>query len=270
MRVLVFLLGLLWNASSVAAAEKYVVVESPPLKLRAEEKSQVLFAIADELRNAGCEVTSGQESKRGACTTPECWKAVAAAANATDVLVVSGGYAKFEWRLSFEHRNASGTRVDMQNKDCEYCRLPSIVEWARAAVKQSVEAARAQATAAIPEVQPVAPPPPAAHAAPALKASTPAPHSFFWPPWALVGVGAVAIGYGGWALHKDSQDAGSCAPTATGQKACNRYDSKVYGVIGLAGGGALALGGVLWALLAPPDAPAVSVSLNHVAVTVRF
>ena len=268
-KLVVFLLGLLWSAGSVAAAERYVVVESPPLKLRAEEKAQVLFAIAEELRAAGCEVASGQEATRGGCTTPECWKATAAAAKATDVLVVAGEYSSFHWTLSLEHRDSSGARVDMQNKDCEYCRLPSILDWTHAAVRQTVETGRAQAAASLRKVPPSAPPP--APAAPPLTVSTPAPRSFFWPPWAVVGAGVVAMGYGAWALDKNDQGAGSCAPNAAGQKACDRYDSTTYGVVGLASGGALAVGGIVWAILARRDAaPSVSVSLNHVAFSVRF
>lgn len=264
---LVLLLGLLWSAGGAAAAERYLVVESPPLKLRAEEKAQVLFAITGELRAAGCEVASEQEGARGGCTTPECWKATAAAVKATDVLVVAGEYSNFQWTLSLEHRNAAGARVDLQNKDCEYCRLPSILEWTHAAVRQTVETARAQAAAALRDAQPSTPPP--TQPAPPLTVSTPAPRSFFWPPWAVVGAGAVVMGFGAWALYKNDQDTGSCAPNPVGQKACNRYDSTTYGVVGLAGGGALALGGILWAILAP-SSPSVSVSLNHVAFSVRF
>jgi len=106
MHSLVFFLGLLWGTVGATAAERYVVVESRPLTLRAEERAQVFRTIADGLRATGREVAGTQVD--GECTTPACWMDAAAAAKATDILVVAGSSERFGWTISLETQERGG------------------------------------------------------------------------------------------------------------------------------------------------------------------
>jgi hypothetical protein len=111
------------------------------------------------------------------------------------------------------------------------------------------------------------PPPPAALVMPPpVPVAEPASRS--WIPWTLIGVGAVAVVYGGWAIHEDGQT-GSCSPTAPGL-ACDRTSSNTRGIVSLVGGGLMAAAGVIWILATPTHTTTLTASPNHVALNVRF
>jgi|GEM_PF-6555711 hypothetical protein len=272
---MIILLGMLCGSGAATAAEKYLVLEKP-LDFRVEESERVMLAITQGLLAAGCEVVVKKEGRGDACTTPACWRNVAAAANATDLLIVSGGHEEFGWRLSLEHRNAAGGIVERPSQVCHFCQVPAMAEWAQAAVKGTVNTARAERLAAIPAPKPAPPQPTttapaAAVSKPPLTTSTPASRSFRWVPWAVGATGALVLGYGAWALHKDGEKTGSCGLSSAGQKSCDEYDWKARGLGGVIGGGALLVTGVIWVLLTSFDSPPpVSVSATDVTLTVRF
>jgi|GEM_PF-4999059 hypothetical protein len=161
MHSLVFFLGLLWGAVGATAAERYVVVESRPLTLRAEERAQVFRAIADGLRATGREVAGTQVD--GECTTPACWMDAAAAAKATDILVVAGSSERFGWTISLEHRNAAGSLVCRSSYDCKSCPFVPVIDGARLVVQKMLNLAPAEKYVAtkmppLPAIPPRAPP----------------------------------------------------------------------------------------------------------------
>jgi hypothetical protein len=122
--------------------------------------------------------------------------------------------------------------------------------------------------ALVPPVAAPAPnPPPGADIVTPPQVAEPATHA--WIPWALIGTGAVAVGYGIWALAKNGDSAGSWS-LASGEIGRDYYGPKTIGLISLIGGGALAVTGAVWVLTSPTHTTTVLASPQHVAINVRF
>ena len=132
------------------AAERYMVVESPPFQVRAAEQERLMSAIASGLRAAGCEVV-GQTVRVDRCTTAACWKKLAAGTKATDLLVVTGGYKNLGWQMSFEHRSgATGAKVGSERENCDACPFDAMVEKAAVTAQHIAESDRTEASAQAP------------------------------------------------------------------------------------------------------------------------
>jgi hypothetical protein len=184
-----------------SAAERYVVVESPPFRVRPAEQDRLQSAIQSGLRAAGCEVVDGT-SRSEKCTTVACWMKLAASVKATDILVVTGGYKDLGWSLSFEHRSAdTGARLGSEKENCDACQFEAMVEKARSSAKHMAESDRAEATTSgaaqtEPSPSPALPNPSAltsteSAAQPAVASSEGHP---LWPVFLMAGGGAVLAG----------------------------------------------------------------------------
>ncbi len=257
MRSLVFLLGLLCSANA-AAVEKYVLVEWPPMELRPAEEEKVLAAIRAGIRAEGCEVAIGWAGAGATCTTSVCWKGVAVAAKATDVLVVTGEYKDFGWRLALEHRSgATGARIGGEKENCDTCPFPSMVEHARVAAQRTAESGQVEAPAEpIPTPTVSAAPratnqrasgateervgiPPAAVVQGSKMNGTEG--SPTWPIWLMAGGGAAVLG-GGALLVMNGRDWG-CSDT---RGDCTRRFKTITPGLIVGGVGALGLGLGIW------------------------
>lgn len=129
------------------------------------------------------------------------------------------------------------------------------------------EKSKQQVVAAAPP--PVAAPLPPPTAVLVTPPPVPAARKLDWVPWTLIGVGAVALGYGAYAIYEDGKTTGTNTVTSTGATR-ERYASQTLGIVGVTGGGLLALAGAIWIITTPSQAATVSLSPNHVALNVRF
>jgi hypothetical protein len=130
-----------------SAAERYVVVESPPVEVHPAEHDRLQIAIQSGLRAAGCEVVDGT-ARSEKCTTVACWMKLAASVKATDILLVTGGYKELGWNLSFEHRSAdTGARLGSEKENCDACQFDAMIEKARSTAKHMAESDRAEVAA---------------------------------------------------------------------------------------------------------------------------
>jgi hypothetical protein len=95
-----------------------------------------------------------------------------------------------------------------------------------------------------------------------------------WIPWPMIGVGALGVAYGAWALYKNGQSSGSAHPgpaTSYGPEyGRDVYSAKGLGIGTLVGGGVVLLTGVIWVAVTPSGSAALSAAPHHVALSLRF
>jgi len=127
---------------------------------------------------------------------------------------------------------------------------------------------------------PVALPPPPPVAPPSTAPAPPAPIAYVapppvvetarhrWIPWTAIGVGALAAGFGIYALSQDGSVA-SYKATPAGETR-ERYSSMGLGVACTAVGGLLLVGGAIWVIATPARSTTLSLSPTRIALNVRF
>jgi hypothetical protein len=251
-----------------SAAERFVVVESPPFAVRAAEEERLSSAIQTGLRAAGCEVVGGA-IRQETCTTAACWKKVAASNMATDILVVSGSYQGLGWQMSFEHRNGvTGGKVGSEKENCDACPFDAMVEKARTTARHIAESDRGESEAAAqPEASPSALPGQPSPTQPEASPLTSAPLASaseghpLWPIFLMAGGGAVLAG-GIVLMAIDGRD------TDCTQGSClRRYKTMTPGLI-LGGAGLAAIAVGIWQYVAwQPAGTAVSVQVGPGSLT---
>jgi hypothetical protein len=261
----VLVLGLWLAPRDAWAAERFLVIESPPFQVRAAEQDRLIAAIQTGLRAAGCEVVLGS-ARPDSCTTADCWRKLAASNQVTDILVVSGGYKDLGWSLSFDHRDgASGARVGSERENCDACPFDAMLEKARSTAQHMAESDRGEANAAVaaqPAARPAPPIPPGAVTEPEANPLTTPPtvsasesHPL-WPIFLIAGGGAVLAG-GIVLMAIDGRD------TDCSQESClRRYKTMTPGLI-LGGVGLAAAAVGIWQYIAwQPAGTTVSLRLG--------
>lgn len=209
--------------------------------------------------------------------TIECMAKVAGDTNTDYVVRLSGRRTRNAGELTVELFTAKAGRIESTSVACDHCDLQGVNQATGKAVLDLLASAlEDEATRKEEAKQAAAPPPPPpdpspSEAAPAIVTPPPVaePAPVRWLPWALIGTGAIAVGYGAWALAKNGDATGSCSdsPTAT---TCAHYSSSALGAGLLIGGGALLVTGTFWLLATPSHTAAVVASPNRVALHVRF
>lgn len=106
-------------------------------------------------------------------------------------------------------------------------------------------------------IVPAPPGPPSSHVVPVLC-------------WSMVGVGVLAMAYGGWALYKNGNSSGNGELSSTQVLARDRYSTTTLGATSLAVGGALALIGAIILMTEPRAATAVSLASSANGLSLRF
>lgn len=213
--------------------------------------------------------------------TPNCMAKVASETSTQYVLRISGQKSQeyaYEIGLDLYSTALGGMRGSLATCDiCDPGRMAEVAS--KAAVDLLASVAKEEADLKVrakrvapPPVPPVASqfpsaPPAALVTPPTVPIAEPASRS--WIPWTLIGVGAVAAVYGGWAIHMDGQSTESCSDSPT-HTTCDRYSSQTRGIVGMVGGGALLLTGAIWLRATSAHTTTVAVSPNHVALNVRF
>jgi hypothetical protein len=196
----------------------------------------------------------------------DCLGYLAQEAHAPYVLHLSGeGNLKVGYSLHLEVYSAATKRSQRTNTFCEICVTDGIATSAADLAtglladaarddRQTADAARgAELTT------------PATVAPPAVAQ----PRRSTWIPWSMLGAGAVAVGFGAWAIHEDGNPSGdSYGDVARPLLVREHRASQTMGIVAAAVGGAIAATGVLWLALTPSTA--VSASTNHVALKLRF
>lgn len=261
-----FALGLGLAPRVSLAAERFVVVESPAFQVRPAERDRLIGAIQAGLRAAGCEVASGTARSEN-CTSAVCWKSLAAANNATDILLVTGGYKDLGWSMAFEHRSgATGAKVGSERENCDACPFDAMLDKARSTAQHMAETDRTEADA--PGVSPavVTQPEPETNplvTAPATSADEGRP---IWPVFLMAGGGAVLAG-GIVFMAINGRD------TDCSQDSClRRYKTMTPGLI-LGGVGLAAVAVGIWQYVAwQPAGTAVSLRLGpgHISLAGGF
>lgn len=240
------------------AAERFVVIESPPFQVRAAERDRLLSAIQAGLRAAGCQADSATAPSES-CTSVACWKNLAVTNQASDILLVTGGYRELGWSMAFEHRSASGAKVGSEKESCDACPFDAMLEKARATAQHMAETDGSEGDAPVgthPESNPMV-------TAPVTSADESRP---IWPIFLMAGGGAALAG-GIVFMAINGHD------TDCSQDSClRRYKTMTPGLI-LGGVGLAAVAVGIWQYVAwQPAGTAVSLRLGpgHISLAGGF
>jgi hypothetical protein len=204
----------------------------------------------------------------------ECLPKVAKQTTTNYVLRLSGNQNRDDgYDITLELFQSSTSHIERSMTYCDYCdvdRMGGVVS--HLAVEMLAHAFQEDASAKVAQKPPEQAPPPVGPAPPANLVSPPTtsePPALSWAPWTLMGAGALAVGYGILALHRDGKPSGSCSASTLG-KSCESYETRTLGIAGIVGGGALAMAGVIWKITTPTHTTTVSASPTHLALSVRF
>jgi hypothetical protein len=215
-------------------------------------------------------------------TTNECLAGVAGEHGVGYVLRISGQRSReseYGYDVSLDLYSVVTRHVRGGNWSCDICDSKRISEIAgKAAVdllartaKEEGEIKEAAKRAALAPVSaPIATATPRRADLVTPPRSTAEPSHISWIPWTMIGVGALGMVYGGWALYENGKSSGSYYPPSSSTYAHDVYSSNARGLGSLIGGGALAAVGLIWLALTPSHSAAVSASPNHVALDLRF
>lgn len=206
----------------------------------------------------------------------QCLRAVAVSAGTGHTLRLAGeGSLRQGYTIKVELYSTATTQTERSTAYCDVCntdRIASITaDFAAKLLASAKEEAGARqragnhrATQVPSEVavggQPVPATAPPVSTSPSLR----------WVAWTMVGVGAGAMVYGGWALSRNGDSSGdyqSDSPTTFDREI---YSSKTIGYTGLIGGGLLALAGTIWLIATPSRGVAIAASPNRVSLSLRF
>ena len=219
------------------------------------------------------------------CARPaECMSKLAKDTGVNYVLRLTGDRNQDDgYNVMVELFRASTAGIDKTMAYCDYCTVERMADVVgRTALGMLATAAKddealKRKSREQPSAVPVAAIPPAA--APPLLADTPQPtpvaestSSKSWIPLTMFGVGALAGGYGLWALRKDGDSTGSSCLSVSAPTKCEHYSSKTTGTLALVGGGLLAAAGVAWeiVILVKGTSTSVAIAPDSVALTTRF
>jgi hypothetical protein len=213
---------------------------------------------------------------------PDCMAKVASESSTNYVLRITGQKSQeYGYEINLDAYSKSSALSRSSSASCDICDSTRLAELAsksalellgnlvkdEAAMREKAKHVAAAAAAVPPVAAPAPSPPPGTEIVTPPNVVEPATHG--WIPWALIGTGAVAVGYGAWALAKNGDSAGSWS-LASGEVGRDYYGPKTVGLISLLGGGALAATGLIWVLTSPTHTTTVLASPQHVAINVRF
>jgi hypothetical protein len=220
--------------------------------------------------------TAIEASTDGPCSTsPDCLPKVGQRTGSKYVLRITGeGNLKLGYTLHLDLYSSATTHTQRTTAFCDICGTDRMAEIASDFTLELVTAAtkEEQSLKAGPIPIPTHLSPPVTNSPTRTAVVTRPPLSPVpsqpskldaWLPWTMIGVGALGMAYGGWALHKngDCSDPILSEPGAT----CHRIASNGIGALAMTGGGLLFLAGTLWEISA-----SLSASPNHVALNMRF
>jgi hypothetical protein len=208
---------------------------------------------------------------------PDCMAKVAGDFSTNYVLRIAGQKSQeYGYEISLDAYSKSAGLSRSSFASCDICDSERLAELAgKSAVEllagllkdEAMLREKAKQVTPTPVAVPAPNPPPRAEIVTPPKVVELATHA--WIPWALIGTGAVAVGYGAWALAKNGDSAGSWS-LASGEVGRDYYGPKIVGVVSLLGGGALAATGLIWVLTSSTQTTTVLASPQHVAINVRF
>jgi hypothetical protein len=192
---------------------------------------------------------------------PDCLPAVSQHVGVGYVLRITGeGNAQYGYRLNIELFSAVTKQTQKGAAFCDICNADRVAEIAgRFAIEQLTAVTKEER----PKEQPLPLPAPAPETTPNLVSppQVSEPSRISWIPWTMIGAGALAMGYGAWALYENGHSAGS--PHLAGARVQHdHYSSITLGIATMAAGGVLATLGTFWVLATP--------SSSHVSVSLRF
>jgi len=217
------------------------------------------WATIEATLNANCAISGSGD---------ECFSEVGREAHTSYVLKIGGeGNLEYGYNLQLELYSATTARTQKALAYCDLCNADKAAGIA-AAFALNLLATATKEEQALPEFQHIAPDP--------LSTAKPQPQRDIVSepvgpelhpnrdrlPWSIMGVGAVGVAYGAYALYKD----GECSKISRGSVfTCDRISSRTLGIAAITGGGLLFLGGGIWKVTS-----SLSVSSNHIALNVRF
>jgi hypothetical protein len=245
----------------------------------AQAHARLRASMEEAIAREGWTVTPG----RGVAdcgAMPECLAGIGRDLGVDYVLRISGERSQEHgYEVSLDLYSLGSGRAQGAMSSCDPCDQKRMCELAgKAAVDllaKAVEEAAESQEAARRIAPPPAAPPVASPAPPAAPEMTPpppaaAPAGIAWVPWTLIGAGTLGMAFGGWALYQHGRSSGSAHPGSPTSYGHDVYSSKTLGIASMAGGGVLALAGVVWLLVTPSRTVAVSASPNHVILGLRF
>jgi hypothetical protein len=265
------------QAKAQPAAGSVVLIDAFKFSAKATQAHARLRAGVEEaLARDGWTVLQGSAIADCGATT-ECLATVARAGGVGYVLRIAGQRSQeYGYEVTLDLYSSVTKHVRGQTSSCGMCDSKAVAEIAgKAAIDLLAKTVQEEAEsrqAARPLAPPVAPPP--TEPSPPALVTPPAPAAepsrVAWLPWTMIGVGAVGMAYGGWALAKNGDSSGSPRLGSQTLPGHDTYSSQTIGVGGLAAGGALLVAGVLWIAVTPSRSVTVSASPNRVAFKWRF
>jgi hypothetical protein len=188
--------------------------------------------------------------------TPECMAKVAEETGTQYVLRISGQKVRdFGYDVTLDLFTTATGYSRSSHAACDFCdpanmskiasdtaveMLTSVLKEEASLREKAKRAVPASAAAPVPSAPPsaalVTPPTPTAEV-----------QHVSWVPWSMIGVGAAAVVYGGWALLKNNDPTGDKSLSSS-QAMQSRYSSKTLGAVTAGAGSALAIVGLvlLW------------------------
>jgi hypothetical protein len=242
--------------------------------------SRLQAGLEEALTREGWSVAPGAPSPDCGANN-ECLASVAREKGVGYVLRISGQRSReseYGYDVSLDLYSVVTRHVSGGNWSCDICDSKRVSEIAgKAAVdlltrttKEEAEVREAAKPAASPRVVAPTPTKPQRTDLVAPPRQTVESSHSTWIPWTMIGVGALGMAYGGWALHENGSSTGSPHLGSQALAGQDAYSSTNLGVGMLIGGGALAAVGVIWLAVTPSHSAVVSASPNHVAFDWRF
>jgi hypothetical protein len=258
-------------APGEAARPRVVVVNAVDLpESLADIRSQLRTTLNDAVTKHGFDLAP----VAGACGDRECLRVAAKTADASDVLVATGGRNDMRgYHIELRIWNVASDREDNAVAECNICAAAQMIESVATAADPLLDRvptlhANLSATAA-PEVAPESSSP--ATAVPLVSAPAPPPEaksSPRWIGWTLVGAGVVGGAASGYLFAIDGNGT-QCSGIATVNHCIYKWETVVPASIVAGASAAAIIGGLLYLHHASENHGDVAVSIQPFGVAIR-
>jgi hypothetical protein len=267
------------NAQPLRGVVLVDVVKFPP-KASAQAHLRLRAAMEEALTSKNWFLAPTNQPIADCGDTSECMGKIATDTTTQYVLRVSGKKTRdLGYDITLDLFTTATGYTRSSHAACDFCDPATMskiasdtaVEMLTSVLKEEASkeeaSQREKAMRATAPVPPIAAQAPAPALQPAIEAPPPEPQtaSRLWIPWTMVGVGALGLAYGGWAMIENGKTSGASHRGSSTQYGFDTYSSKPLGIGALAVGGALFVAGGIWI-----GSALLTASPNHVALSLRF
>ncbi|HEY4395330.1 MAG TPA: hypothetical protein VGP64_14770 [Polyangia bacterium] len=255
-------------APGEAARPRVVVVNAVDLPdSLADIRAQLRTTLNDAVTKHGFDLAP----EAGACGDRECLRVAAKTANASDVLVATGGRNDMRgYHIELRIWNVASDREDNAVAECNICAATQMVESVATAADpllDRVPTLHANLSAAAPATAETAAIPAPLVSAPAPAAEAKSPPR--WIGWTLIGAGVAVGAVSGvlFAINGDLTDSASVKPTNGTPQEARQWTTIVPGFIAAGVSAAALAGGIFFLVHGNEDHPSLAIGLQPLGLT---